>query len=63
MGIVPEAIVASHMGIPVLGVSVISNKAAGMSGEKLAHEEVLEASATAGRRLGTVLLAVLGSLG
>ncbi|NRA96280.1 MAG: purine-nucleoside phosphorylase [Planctomycetes bacterium] len=63
MSTVPEAIVASHMGIPVLGVSVISNKAAGMSGEKLAHEEVLEASATAGRRLGSLLLAVLGSLG
>lgn len=63
MSTVPEAIVASHMGVPVLGVSVISNKAAGMSGGKLAHEEVLEVAGTAGRLLGDLLLAVLRSLG
>lgn len=62
MSTVPEAIVASHMGLPVLGVSVISNQAAGMSGEKLSHDEVLEASASAGQLLGDLLLGMLREL-
>ncbi len=42
MSTVPEVIVANHMGIQVLGISVVTNLAAGMSGEKLSHKEVLE---------------------
>jgi len=59
MSTVPEAIVASHMGLPVLGMSVISNQAAGMSGEKLTHEEVLEACADASQTVGDLVLAFL----
>ena len=42
MSTVPEVIVANHMGIKVLGISVVTNLAAGISHEKLSHKEVLE---------------------
>jgi len=42
MSTVPEAIVARHMGIEVLGVSCISNMAAGMLPQPLSEEEVIE---------------------
>jgi purine-nucleoside phosphorylase len=41
MSTVPEVIAANHMGIEVLGISCVTNLAAGMSGKKLNHEEVL----------------------
>jgi purine-nucleoside phosphorylase len=42
MSTVPEAIVARHMGIEVLGISCITNLAAGVLPQPLNHEEVLE---------------------
>ena len=42
MSTVPEAIVARHMGLEVLGISCITNMAAGVFPEPLRHEEVLE---------------------
>ena len=42
MSTVPEAIAANHAGLRVCGISCISNMAAGMSGERLTHEEVEE---------------------
>ncbi len=42
MSTVPEAIAAAHAGQEVLGISCITNLAAGMSGNALNHEEVLE---------------------
>ncbi|HYM11573.1 MAG TPA: purine-nucleoside phosphorylase [Bryobacterales bacterium] len=55
MSTVPEAIVAAHMGLPVLGISSISNMAAGLSAQKISHQEVLEA----GRRISDRLTALL----
>lgn len=47
MSTVPEAIVASHCGIRVAAVSCITNLAAGISPNKLTHEEVMENAAKA----------------
>lgn len=42
MSTVPEAIVARHMGMKVLGISCITNMAAGISENPINHQEVLE---------------------
>jgi purine-nucleoside phosphorylase len=52
MSTVPEAIVARHMGMEVLGISCITNFAAGVLPQPLNHEEVLE---TAKRVRGTFI--------
>lgn len=40
MSTVPEAVIANHAGIKTVGISCITNMAAGVSNEKLSHEEV-----------------------
>lgn len=44
MSTVPEVIVAAHCGIKVLGVSCLTNMAAGILDQPLSHEEVMETS-------------------
>lgn len=58
MSTVLEVIVARQMKMQVLGISCITNSAAGVSGEALQHQEVLQTAAAASDRL-TQLLAVL----
>jgi len=58
MSTVPETIVARHMGIEVLGISCVTNLAAGLGATKLSHEEVFEA----GRQVETRLAGLLGRL-
>jgi purine-nucleoside phosphorylase len=62
MSTAPETIVANHMGKRVLGVSCITNKAAGVTGEALSHEEVTETAARVRETFSALLDAVLASL-
>jgi purine-nucleoside phosphorylase len=62
MSTVLEAIAAREAGAEVLGISLVTNLAAGMTGEPLNHEEVLEAGRTAATRMGTLLADVMPQL-
>jgi purine-nucleoside phosphorylase len=55
MSTVPETIVARHMGLEVLGISCVTNKAAGLSERPLSHEEVFETGRLVDRRLTGLL--------
>jgi purine-nucleoside phosphorylase len=55
MSTVPETIVARHMGIEVLGISCVTNLAAGLSATQLSHEEVFEAGRKVEHRLAKLL--------
>jgi len=59
MSTVPEVIVANHMGIACLGISTVTNMAAGVTGEKLNHEEVLETGREVRGKLVQLLKAVI----
>lgn len=50
-----EAIAAREAGLEILGLSLVTNAAAGMTGEPLNHEEVLEAGKAAANRMGDLL--------
>lgn len=51
MSTVPETIVARHMGIEVLGISCVTNLAAGLGSKPLSHEEVFAAGRLVERRM------------
>jgi purine-nucleoside phosphorylase len=55
MSTVPETIVARHMGIEVLGLSCVTNLAAGLSATHLSHAEVFEAGKQVERKLAELL--------
>ena len=54
-----EAIAAREAGLEVLGISLVTNLAAGISDAPLNHEEVLEAGRSAATRMGALLADVL----
>jgi purine-nucleoside phosphorylase len=62
MSTVPEVIAARHMGIRCLGISVVTNMAAGVGDGKLAHDEVLAVGAEAQPRLTALLRELLPAL-
>ena len=51
MSTVPETIVARHMGLEVLGISCVTNLAAGLGATQLSHQEVFEAGRQVEQRL------------
>jgi purine-nucleoside phosphorylase len=59
MSTVPEVVVARAAGVPVLGLSLITNPAAGLSPAPLAHEEVLEVAAAAAGDLARLVRAIV----
>ena len=62
MSTVPEAIVARHMGLDVLGLSCISNAAAGMSAQPLDHADVVETTRRTRAAFSSLLEGILGQL-
>ena len=62
MSTVPEAIAASHCGLPVLGVSLITNMAAGMAGKRLSGDEVIEIANQRGPVFQDFIRTVVGAL-
>jgi purine-nucleoside phosphorylase len=59
MSTVPEVIAASHAGLQVLAISCVTNMAAGVTGEKITHEEVLETGELVKGKLVALLRAVV----
>jgi purine-nucleoside phosphorylase len=62
MSTVPEVIAANHMGMKVLGISCVTNMAAGLLPQKINHEEVLETGAMVRETLVKLLKALLPRL-
>jgi purine-nucleoside phosphorylase len=62
MSTVPEVIAASHMQIPVLGISCITNMAAGILKQKLTHQEVMDTTARVQQQFTALILGVLERL-
>ena len=57
-----EAIAAREAGLEVLGVSLVTNQAAGISETPLAHDEVVAAGQAAAERCGTLLASIVGRI-
>ncbi|HXG43518.1 MAG TPA: purine-nucleoside phosphorylase [Gemmatimonadales bacterium] len=63
MSTVPEVLAARARGLRVLGFSLITNRATGLSSARLSHEEVLQEAARGGERLGALIERVVEWVG
>ncbi|MEO3873597.1 purine-nucleoside phosphorylase [Nonomuraea sp. B12E4] len=62
MSTVLEAVAAREAGLDVLGLSLVTNPGAGLSGEPLDHEEVLEVGRATAARMGVLLAKLVDRL-
>jgi purine-nucleoside phosphorylase len=62
MSTVQEVIAARHLGIRVLGISVVTNMAAGVLPQKIDHETVLEVGAGAASSVTALLRELVPTL-
>ena len=62
MSTVPEVIAMSHMNIPVLGISCITNMAAGILKQKLTHQEVMDTTARVQKEFTSLVLGVIATV-
>lgn len=62
MSTVPEVIVANHSGMNVMGISCITNMAAGVLDQKLTEEEVLETGARVGAEFQALMTRIVEKL-
>jgi purine-nucleoside phosphorylase len=63
MSTIPEVIAANHMGMRVLGISCITNMAAGILEQKLTHQEVMDISEGATAQFIALLRGIIQRLG
>jgi purine-nucleoside phosphorylase len=61
MSTVPEVILARFLGLRVLAFSVVTNYAAGMTGQELSHQETKDVAPRGGEKLQRILTRMLGS--
>ncbi len=59
MSTVPEVIAARHAGLSVLGISCVTNYAAGVSDQPLSHQEVVETTKRKADELGRLLVEIV----
>ncbi len=62
MSTVQEVIAANHCGMEVLGFSLVSNKVAGLSGERLTEEEVLTIGRQKSEEMQTLITSIVGAI-
>ena len=60
MSTVPEVILARFLDMKVAACSVITNYAAGMTGQELSHHETKEMAPLGGKRLAAIIKAAIG---
>jgi purine-nucleoside phosphorylase len=62
MSTIPEVITANSHGIKVLGLSVMTNMAAGITGGRLTHEEVIETTESAAEQFKRLVSGIIANL-